>query len=203
MRRLLGQTLLAANSLKPRNVIKWCRYSLRAWMGKEKYCSFQSVELLLLGISCGIWRMLITPAPFFWVFFLYFPFSPWATLYVHRHHQIYQSITQSTYVLSFTIIHFCSFNIFPRWNSPFHISTAWRPSESLGFFFFALLCKVIFFSFLCIHLYFFWQVKRNISDLTNIPVRHQQWEGWPASASDDSVSSSPTRKHNSNRFIDF
>uniref|UniRef100_A0A3B3BU53 Fas (TNFRSF6) associated factor 1 n=1 Tax=Oryzias melastigma TaxID=30732 RepID=A0A3B3BU53_ORYME len=30
------------------------------------------------------------------------------------------------------------------------------------------------------------EVKRNISDLTNIPVRHQQWEGWPASASDDS-----------------
>lgn len=31
------------------------------------------------------------------------------------------------------------------------------------------------------------QVKRNVSDLTNIPVRHQQWEGWPAAASDDSV----------------
>uniref|UniRef100_A0AAQ5X760 Fas (TNFRSF6) associated factor 1 n=1 Tax=Amphiprion ocellaris TaxID=80972 RepID=A0AAQ5X760_AMPOC len=30
-------------------------------------------------------------------------------------------------------------------------------------------------------------VKRNVSDLTNIPVRHQQWEGWPASASDDSM----------------
>ncbi|XP_035806094.1 FAS-associated factor 1 isoform X5 [Amphiprion ocellaris] len=30
------------------------------------------------------------------------------------------------------------------------------------------------------------EVKRNVSDLTNIPVRHQQWEGWPASASDDS-----------------
>uniref|UniRef100_A0A8C1P6E2 Fas (TNFRSF6) associated factor 1 n=1 Tax=Cyprinus carpio TaxID=7962 RepID=A0A8C1P6E2_CYPCA len=30
------------------------------------------------------------------------------------------------------------------------------------------------------------EVKRNISDLTNIPVRHQQWDGWPASASDDS-----------------
>uniref|UniRef100_A0A673KAA9 FAS-associated factor 1-like n=1 Tax=Sinocyclocheilus rhinocerous TaxID=307959 RepID=A0A673KAA9_9TELE len=29
------------------------------------------------------------------------------------------------------------------------------------------------------------EVKRNISDLTNIPVRHQQWDGWPASASDD------------------
>ncbi|XP_038855395.1 FAS-associated factor 1-like isoform X2 [Salvelinus namaycush] len=28
------------------------------------------------------------------------------------------------------------------------------------------------------------EVKRNVSDLTNIPVRHQQWEGWPASASD-------------------
>lgn len=34
---------------------------------------------------------------------------------------------------------------------------------------------------------FFLQVKRNISDLINIPVRHQQWEGWPVSASDDSV----------------
>uniref|UniRef100_A0AAY4C6C3 UBX domain-containing protein n=1 Tax=Denticeps clupeoides TaxID=299321 RepID=A0AAY4C6C3_9TELE len=31
------------------------------------------------------------------------------------------------------------------------------------------------------------EVKRNVSDLTNIPVRHQQWDGWPASASDDSV----------------
>ncbi|KAM8890586.1 FAS-associated factor 1 [Synchiropus picturatus] len=31
------------------------------------------------------------------------------------------------------------------------------------------------------------EVKRNISDLTNIPVRHQRWEGWPASASDDSM----------------
>ncbi|KAM9796782.1 FAS-associated factor 1 [Syngnathus typhle] len=31
------------------------------------------------------------------------------------------------------------------------------------------------------------EVKRNVSDLTNIPVRHQQWEGWPASASDDSI----------------
>ncbi|KAJ8376474.1 hypothetical protein SKAU_G00070540 [Synaphobranchus kaupii] len=31
------------------------------------------------------------------------------------------------------------------------------------------------------------EVKRNVSDLTNIPVRHQQWEGWPASANDDSV----------------
>ncbi|CAB1324405.1 unnamed protein product, partial [Coregonus sp. 'balchen'] len=30
-------------------------------------------------------------------------------------------------------------------------------------------------------------VKRNVSDLTNIPVRHQQWEGWPAAASDDSM----------------
>uniref|UniRef100_A0A8C1ZPT9 Fas (TNFRSF6) associated factor 1 n=1 Tax=Cyprinus carpio TaxID=7962 RepID=A0A8C1ZPT9_CYPCA len=34
---------------------------------------------------------------------------------------------------------------------------------------------------------FFIFVKRNISDLTNIPVRHQQWDGWPASASDDSM----------------
>ncbi|XP_010896102.1 FAS-associated factor 1 [Esox lucius] len=31
------------------------------------------------------------------------------------------------------------------------------------------------------------EVKRNVSDLTNIPVRHQQWEGWPATASDDSM----------------
>lgn len=31
------------------------------------------------------------------------------------------------------------------------------------------------------------EVKRNIFDLTNIPVRHQQWDGWPASASDDSM----------------
>uniref|UniRef100_A0A8C2BWI8 Fas (TNFRSF6) associated factor 1 n=1 Tax=Cyprinus carpio TaxID=7962 RepID=A0A8C2BWI8_CYPCA len=31
------------------------------------------------------------------------------------------------------------------------------------------------------------EVKRNISDLTNIPVRHQQWDGWPATASDDSI----------------
>ncbi|KAF7667085.1 hypothetical protein LDENG_00078900 [Lucifuga dentata] len=31
------------------------------------------------------------------------------------------------------------------------------------------------------------EVKRNVSDLTNIPVRHQQWEGWPVSASDDSM----------------
>ncbi|XP_062306886.1 FAS-associated factor 1 [Osmerus eperlanus] len=31
------------------------------------------------------------------------------------------------------------------------------------------------------------EVKRNVSDLTNIPVRHQQWEGWPASSSDDSM----------------
>ncbi|XP_037554026.1 FAS-associated factor 1 [Nematolebias whitei] len=31
------------------------------------------------------------------------------------------------------------------------------------------------------------EVKRNVSDLTNIPVRYQQWEGWPASASDDSM----------------
>lgn len=31
------------------------------------------------------------------------------------------------------------------------------------------------------------EVKRNISDLTNIPVRHQQWDGWPASALDDSM----------------
>lgn len=60
MWRSLGQTLQAANCLKPWNVIKWCRYSVCAWMGKEKYCSFQSVGLLLLGISCGIWRMLIT-----------------------------------------------------------------------------------------------------------------------------------------------
>ncbi|XP_072367012.1 FAS-associated factor 1 isoform X1 [Scyliorhinus torazame] len=31
------------------------------------------------------------------------------------------------------------------------------------------------------------EVKRNIFDLTNIHVRHQIWEGWPATAEDDSV----------------
>ncbi|XP_062920403.1 FAS-associated factor 1 isoform X1 [Mobula hypostoma] len=31
------------------------------------------------------------------------------------------------------------------------------------------------------------EVKRNIFDLTNIHVRHQVWEGWPAAAEDDSV----------------
>ncbi|XP_066547736.1 FAS-associated factor 1 [Amia ocellicauda] len=31
------------------------------------------------------------------------------------------------------------------------------------------------------------EVKRNIYDLTNIPVRHQQWEGWPTIATDDSL----------------
>ncbi|XP_041134083.1 FAS-associated factor 1-like isoform X2 [Polyodon spathula] len=31
------------------------------------------------------------------------------------------------------------------------------------------------------------EVKRNVYDLTSIPVRHQQWEGWPASARDDSM----------------
>ncbi|KAM3876036.1 FAS-associated factor 1 [Diretmus argenteus] len=31
------------------------------------------------------------------------------------------------------------------------------------------------------------EVKRNVSDLTNIPVRHQQWEGWPPTATDDSM----------------
>ncbi|KAI1883175.1 hypothetical protein AGOR_G00242510 [Albula goreensis] len=31
------------------------------------------------------------------------------------------------------------------------------------------------------------EVKRNVSDLTNIPVRHQQWEGWPATVTTDSV----------------
>ncbi|GCC33758.1 FAS-associated factor 1 [Chiloscyllium punctatum] len=31
------------------------------------------------------------------------------------------------------------------------------------------------------------EVKRNIFDLTNIHVRHQIWEGWPASAEDDSI----------------
>lgn len=39
------------------------------------------------------------------------------------------------------------------------------------------------------------QVKRNVSDLTNIPVRHQQWEGWPASASDDSVRGTHRHPH--------
>lgn len=36
--------------------------------------------------------------------------------------------------------------------------------------------------------FFFLQVKRNVYDLTSIPVRHQLWEGWPTSATDDSVS---------------
>uniref|UniRef100_H2ZS07 Fas associated factor 1 n=1 Tax=Latimeria chalumnae TaxID=7897 RepID=H2ZS07_LATCH len=31
------------------------------------------------------------------------------------------------------------------------------------------------------------EVKRNVYDLTNIPVRHQIWEGWPSSATDDSM----------------
>ncbi|KAL8178692.1 UNVERIFIED_CONTAM: hypothetical protein K2H54_055055 [Gekko kuhli] len=31
-------------------------------------------------------------------------------------------------------------------------------------------------------------VKRNVYDLTSIPVRHQLWEGWPASVIDDSGS---------------
>ncbi|KAK2519797.1 Faf1 [Columba guinea] len=30
------------------------------------------------------------------------------------------------------------------------------------------------------------QVKRNVYDLTSIPVRHQLWEGWPPAAADDS-----------------
>ncbi|XP_077133330.1 FAS-associated factor 1 [Ranitomeya variabilis] len=31
------------------------------------------------------------------------------------------------------------------------------------------------------------EVKRNVSDLTSIPVRHQMWEGWPPSAQSDSM----------------
>ncbi|XP_069498321.1 FAS-associated factor 1 [Ambystoma mexicanum] len=31
------------------------------------------------------------------------------------------------------------------------------------------------------------EVKRNVYDLTSIPVRHQLWEGWPPSATDDST----------------
>ncbi|XP_068095161.1 FAS-associated factor 1 [Hyperolius riggenbachi] len=31
------------------------------------------------------------------------------------------------------------------------------------------------------------EVKRNIYDLTSIPVRHQVWEGWPPSAQNDSM----------------
>ncbi|XP_058408351.1 FAS-associated factor 1 isoform X2 [Diceros bicornis minor] len=31
------------------------------------------------------------------------------------------------------------------------------------------------------------EVKRNVYDLTSIPVRHQLWEGWPTTATDDSV----------------
>ena len=44
------------------------------------------------------------------------------------------------------------------------------------------------------------QVKRNVSDLTNIPVRHQQWEGWPASASDDSVRHTHARAHTLTKY---
>ncbi|KAM8952120.1 LOW QUALITY PROTEIN: FAS-associated factor 1-like [Lycaon pictus] len=31
------------------------------------------------------------------------------------------------------------------------------------------------------------EVKRNVHDLTSIPIRHQLWEGWPTSATDDSM----------------
>ncbi|KAM4720981.1 FAS-associated factor 1 isoform 3-T3 [Rhinophrynus dorsalis] len=31
------------------------------------------------------------------------------------------------------------------------------------------------------------EVKRNVYDLTSIPVRHQLWEGWPPTARDDSM----------------
>ncbi|KAM8930562.1 FAS-associated factor 1 [Pelodytes ibericus] len=31
------------------------------------------------------------------------------------------------------------------------------------------------------------EVKRNVYDLTSIPVRHQLWEGWPPTAQDDSI----------------
>nr|XP_023485961.1 FAS-associated factor 1 isoform X4 [Equus caballus] len=31
------------------------------------------------------------------------------------------------------------------------------------------------------------EVKRNVYDLTSIPVRHQLWEGWPTTATDDSM----------------
>ncbi|XP_053549470.1 FAS-associated factor 1 [Bombina bombina] len=31
------------------------------------------------------------------------------------------------------------------------------------------------------------EVKRNVYDLTSIPVRHQLWEGWPASVKEDSM----------------
>ncbi|XP_078527431.1 FAS-associated factor 1 isoform X2 [Lissotriton helveticus] len=31
------------------------------------------------------------------------------------------------------------------------------------------------------------EVKRNVYDLTSIPVRHQLWDGWPPSATDDSM----------------
>ena len=29
------------------------------------------------------------------------------------------------------------------------------------------------------------EVKIDVSDLTNIPVRHQFWSGWPAEVTDD------------------
>uniref|UniRef100_A0A8C1ZQE5 Fas (TNFRSF6) associated factor 1 n=1 Tax=Cyprinus carpio TaxID=7962 RepID=A0A8C1ZQE5_CYPCA len=74
----------------------------------------------------------------------------------------------------------------PKNNSLYVLTPDIAPSASsvnkgaaihMHFNFFVSHSQVLFFIF----------VKRNISDLTNIPVRHQQWDGWPASASDDSM----------------
>lgn len=43
------------------------------------------------------------------------------------------------------------------------------------------------------------QVKRNISDVTNIPVRQQQWEGWPVTATDEQVRAGKGRYSHSHR----
>lgn len=40
-------------------------------------------------------------------------------------------------------------------------------------------------------------------DLTSIPVRHQLWEGWPPSATDDSVSSFAFSSHSFPQMADF
>uniref|UniRef100_A0A8C2GG24 Fas (TNFRSF6) associated factor 1 n=1 Tax=Cyprinus carpio TaxID=7962 RepID=A0A8C2GG24_CYPCA len=77
----------------------------------------------------------------------------------------------------------------PKNNSLYVLTPDIAPSASsvnkgaaihMHFNFFVSHSQVLFFIFVNF-------VKRNISDLTNIPVRHQQWDGWPASASDDSM----------------
>ncbi|XP_038543232.1 FAS-associated factor 1 isoform X1 [Canis lupus familiaris] len=47
------------------------------------------------------------------------------------------------------------------------------------------ICEI--YSALLIYRHFPSTVKRNVYDLTSIPVRHQLWEGWPTSATDDSM----------------